>query len=924
MKTMKKIVAILAVALLLCSMLPLSVMAADVYELVTDASTLKVDDKIIIVAKNANAALGTTQNTNNRAKADITKVENTISNISASVQVLTLKAGKTDGTFALYPGSGYLYAASSSKNYLKTETTLSANSSWTIEIADTGVATIKSAGTNTRNWMRYNSSNNPPIFSCYSSGQTDIAIYKLQASCEHNYVAEQTKAPTCTTAGENTHTCSNCNDSYTEKVNALGHNYVDGNCSTCGAKEPNTTTYTITFDADKTQRESFSTTKQVWKNGPLTFTNNKGNSTTAVADYTNPVRLYAKSQVVIECPGMIKIDFVCNSSSYATALTNSLAADANAVTNGNTVTVTLDVAGDTYTIEQLSAQVQLKSITVTAEVQDAEACEHKDAKECDAYCPDCGELISEGATHKSDAEFPCYEGKCEYCDEVIAAVDHVLDENDVCTVCGLAPTPEKPVDPENPQKYVFSEFAAGTQYAVNEKHFLDNAVTVITSQAHFTEELRIYSSSTNNGTVIIKSKKDISAIVLNAGNKVDVLNLYVSEDGEVYEAISVTSTSYKEYTVLIPEMTKYIKLDVAGTQQVRIKDMTLYFDGETPSVCTDHIYTGDYDATCNNCGETTRTVSFPEADSELTIAQINAIANGMDDKAKTDSKYYVIGKITEINNDEYGNMYITTDGTDSLYIYGTYDATGDIRFDAMAEKPVVGNTVKLYGKIGPYDGTAQMQYAWIIEVTCNHEYENACSKNCKLCGEETRPEAEHTYFDDCSAICEVCGYEREVSHNVIHAEAKAATCAANGNIEHWYCDKCGAAWLNAECNLNTNLRAVITPATGEHTYDDEYDADCNVCGDVREVPEKPVETIVYGDANGDGQVTILDAALLSQKLTGWAVELNEAGADANGDGQVTILDAALLSQKLTGWDVTLGPAQEHNDVVLGGWQGASV
>ena len=168
------------------------------------------------------------------------------------------------------------------------------------------------------------------------------------------------------------------------------------------------------------------------------------------------------------------------------------------------------------------------------------------------------------------------------------------------------------------------------------------------------------------------------------------------------------------------------------------------------------------------------------------------------------------------------------------------------------------------------------------------------------------PMVEHTYFDACSAICEVCGYEREVSHNVIHVEAVAATCVAEGNIEYWYCDVCGMAWLNAECTMNTNLKAVITPATGEHVYDDDYDADCNVCGDIREVPEKPVE-IIYGDADGDGEITLLDANLLNQFLSDWEVTLDEVAADADGDGEITLLDANLLNQFLSDWDVTLGP-----------------
>ncbi len=95
--------------------------------------------------------------------------------------------------------------------------------------------------------------------------------------------------------------------------------------------------------------------------------------------------------------------------------------------------------------------------------------------------------------------------------------------------------------------------------------------------------------------------------------------------------------------------------------------------------------------------------------------------------------------------------------------------------------------------------------------------------------------------------------------------------------------------------------------TLDHTYDDEYDADCNVCGTIREVPEKPVDGIIYGDADGDGEITLLDATLLTQYLSGYEVTLYEEAADADGDGEITLLGATVLTQYLSGYDVTLGP-----------------
>ena len=92
---------------------------------------------------------------------------------------------------------------------------------------------------------------------------------------------------------------------------------------------------------------------------------------------------------------------------------------------------------------------------------------------------------------------------------------------------------------------------------------------------------------------------------------------------------------------------------------------------------------------------------------------------------------------------------------------------------------------------------------------------------------------------------------------------------------------------------------------GDHAYDDEYDADCNVCGAIREVPEKPVD-VTYGDLSGDGNINNRDLAMMQQYLNGWDVTADETAADVNGDGNVNNRDLAMLQQFLNGWDVTLG------------------
>ena len=143
---------------------------------------------------------------------------------------------------------------------------------------------------------------------------------------------------------------------------------------------------------------------------------------------------------------------------------------------------------------------------------------------------------------------------------------------------------------------------------------------------------------------------------------------------------------------------------------------------------------------------------------------------------------------------------------------------------------------------------------------------------------------------------------------------KPASCADAENDGDHLCDLgCGTTKSEHLGGTATCDKQAVCSECGQgygsalgHTYDDEYDADCNVCGDIREVPEEPGD-IVYGDANGDGEVDAADAILLQQFVAGWNVSLNETSGDANGDGEVDAADAILLQQYVAGWDVTLGP-----------------
>ena len=270
------------------------------YRLVTGADQLAADSSVVIAAADYSRALSTTQNKNNRGEAVIVKntADDTISFASdAGVAELTLKVGNSDGTWSFYDtvNGGYLYSASSSGNYLRTEASLSNNSSFAVTVNSDGTVTLVTCGTSTRNDLRYNALNS--IFSCYSSSNAFVAPVALYISasagtvyyttvtesvCEHVYTNVVTPA-TCVTDGYTTHTCTlcgyvyvdgtvpatghsynggvittpatcegsgvktftcaNCGNTYTEMLPSLGHNYVDGTCVNCGATESTSNTF---------------------------------------------------------------------------------------------------------------------------------------------------------------------------------------------------------------------------------------------------------------------------------------------------------------------------------------------------------------------------------------------------------------------------------------------------------------------------------------------------------------------------------------------------------------------------------------------------------------------------------------------------------------------------------------------------------
>ncbi len=148
------------------------------------------------------------------------------------------------------------------------------------------------------------------------------------------------------------------------------------------------------------------------------------------------------------------------------------------------------------------------------------------------------------------------------------------------------------------------------------------------------------------------------------------------------------------------------------------------------------------------------------ADKEISIETALDIAANIGG-AGTTYKVYITGTVTEIASDVYGNMYIT-DGTNTIYVYGVYDADGTNRYDAMENAPQVGSVVKLYGILMQYGETQQMKNAWVISCEggeapapdCQHDFVDGTCTKCGEADPNYAPACEHEYVD---GTCTKCG-----------------------------------------------------------------------------------------------------------------------------------------------------------------------
>ena len=149
------------------------------YSLVTSTDALEAGKSYIITNGTSGTVktMGVASSPNSRPAVDASVVN---SKITRGSTILSVLLGGSDGawTFATenYGGTaGYFTQGNqTSKNYLKID---SSGDGFTISF-DGDAAVITSTVQSSRNIIRYNANNGSPIFSCYTSGQSPIYLWK--------------------------------------------------------------------------------------------------------------------------------------------------------------------------------------------------------------------------------------------------------------------------------------------------------------------------------------------------------------------------------------------------------------------------------------------------------------------------------------------------------------------------------------------------------------------------------------------------------------------------------------------------------------------------------------------------------------------------------------------------------------------------
>ena len=596
---------------------------------------------------------------------------------------------------------------------------------------------------------------------------------------------------------------------------------------------------TMSF-ASTAQRISQTASAQEWRNDGIVFINNKAASTSNVVSNVNPVRLYASSSITIQCAGMKKIVFNCNTNGYATALKDSITnSDVTVSVSSKVVTVTFGTAADELVIAKLSAQVRLDSMVVTVE-EGGNACDHN-------YV----ETITTAATCTTDGvkTFTCSACGDSYT-QAIPATGHTWD-GATCSTCGVTVNLYVLVDDVN-------DLAAGDEIIIVSA---DKAYALGTTQ-NSNNRNAVSISATAEGYIALED--GVQAITLKAGATSGTFALNVGNgylravSGNNYlrtqDAIDANSSwtitiANGEATIIIGnyQIMKNSSSALFSCYKGTQKAVAIYKLPASAGACT-HEYTeeittaatcttaGEKTLTCSLCGDT-KTEVIPATGHDFSLG--DCACGATDPSEPEPEEVKIVFELGENGDASHVDGTSATEYTETVGDY-TLNITGGTKMYTGAVDATGNGCIKL--------GTSSVVGGFSFEVPT--DVEKVVIRIAKYKAKTTKVNVngtEHTL----SASSDNGAYDEITvdtsSSKTVSVTTVSGACRAMVNSITFICDKAdhtcdwdeGTVTKKATCTTDgektysctvegcTKTKVETIPATG-HSYDE--DGACTICG----------------------------------------------------------------------------------------------
>ena len=386
---------------------------------------------------------------------------------------------------------------------------------------------------------------------CSVCGETET---QEVAATGHSVDAGTVTTPaTCTEDGVMTYTCSACGNTTTEAIPATGHSYVDGVCSACGEAEPEITGYYIA--AIRSSGNYYYMTSDLGTASTNRYQAVDSGLTVLPETITNPETGYVFN-LIDNGDGTYSIQAVDvegdNYLGHTSGNSGTLVGEASALK------LTMTDNGDgTYSFSYAASDAT-RYLALNGTTNNNYFAWYKSGQKQNLA------LIPVGGTSEPEVTEP------EVSEPEVTEPE--VTEPEITEPEVTEPEASEPAGSVTTLQYVFSDYAAGTQYAQGEDHTLDDVVTLTINGAHLNGQIRLYAGS----NAVFTSAKEIDAIIVKAGYKVGTLNVYASADGSTWESVAeqATTTTYTNYSFDIPAGSYYVMLEGIGAQ-IRVSEMSV-------------------------------------------------------------------------------------------------------------------------------------------------------------------------------------------------------------------------------------------------------------------------------------------------------------------------------------------------------------